>query len=403
MSEMPKKDGKQRLAAWGHLAALVLGAILLLLLFPPRSCRETASLRYAFDRAPVTRTLDPVMTTRATVTVVPNAGMRVSREEAAERALAAIERVAELMGPAGEKSDIRRFNEAAPGEWVAVDPLTWRVLEEARRFHILSGGAFDITVGPLMKSYAWSLREEEALPSPERIAKARETVGMEKVKFAREGMRVAPARAGMRLDLGAIAKGFAVDQAIASLKADGVADALVEVGGEVRAIGRAPIRGAAQTVGADGEEAPTRPWRVGVRDPRGAEVLTQFELPGDRAVATSGDYAKYFEIDGERYSHIVDPRTGRPRRGGLISVTVVVPGSCLRADALATTVSVTGLEEGRALLQTFPGVEYCLVDATGGVQCSPGLQPPTSDTTEPAAEDDADEPQELRRADDADP
>lgn len=253
----------------------------------------------------------------------------------AELAEEAVKRVAELMSPVGDASDVARLNRAAPGEWVEVNPLTWRVVMEALRWHRLSGGAFDPTIGPVKRLFRFEQNEASVFPSDAALAAAREAVGADKLLFEREGMRLSWAREGMRLDLGAIAKGFGADRAAEVLLRNGVKNALVDIGGELRVLGGREDGGG---------------WRAGVKSPRSEEILERLELT-DCGVATSGDYERYFTYKGKRYEHIIDPRTGMPLSGGPASVTVIHPGSCMAADALATTLCVLGAEKGKEFIE----------------------------------------------------
>lgn len=271
--------------------------------------------------------------------IVPRAsGAAESAGRLAELALAEVRRVNDLMSPFGEDSDVRRLNEAGAGEWIRVDPLTWTVVMEALRWHRLSGGAFDPTIGPLKRLFDFNQGELASWPEEGEIAVAREKVGAEKLLFEREGMRLSWAVDGMRLDLGAIAKGFAADRAAEALMRHGAVNALVDIGGELRVLGMKP-----------GE--PPAEWQAGIRDPRdGSGILERLSLM-DAAVATSGNYERFFTFAGKKYEHIIDPRKGLPLSEGPSSVTAVHPESCLAADALATTMSVLGVEAGEAFLR----------------------------------------------------
>lgn len=277
-----------------------------------------------------------VMNTRARV-VVPEGTSNVSPARLADMAEAAIREVDRLMGPFGEESDVRRLNEAAAGEWVEVSPATWTVVMDALRWHRLSGGAFDPTIGPVKRLFRFDGDEMIAWPDGEKLAEARSNVGADKLLFEREGMRLSWQKTGMRLDLGAVAKGYSVDRAVEALLREGVAAALVDVGGEIRVVG-----------GKDG--AGGKPWRTGVRNPRKDDILDVVEMTGG-AIATSGDYENYFFFEGKRYQHIIDPRTGSPLAGAPASVTVRHPDSCMAADALATTLVVLGPESGAKFLE----------------------------------------------------
>lgn len=303
-----------------------------------------------------------VMGTDAHVTVYPSVELDVPSEKAVEDAFAAMDRVERLMSPFIPSSGVSAMNNAKPGEWVAVDPALWGVMMQSLRLHRLSEGAFDVTVGPLLQLYDYKTKRMDSLPSDESIADALTRVGSDKILWKREGMRLALPVKGMRVDLGAIAKGYAVDLAMEALRQNGVKNAMVEAGGEVRLIGNVPIpdpaANARQEVGTSGSTAveekdkpSTRKWRVGIKHPRSAmELVRELEL-SDCAVATSGDYEKFLEIDGTRYSHIIDPRTGKPLAGGVVSATVIHPESCLMADGLATTFSVLGVEGTQVFLE----------------------------------------------------
>jgi thiamine biosynthesis lipoprotein len=250
----------------------------------------------------------------------------------ADLAEKAVREVDALMSPFGGDSDVRRLNGAPAGVWVEVNPLTWRVVMEALRWHRLSEGAFDPTIGPVKGLFQFNRTEVDSWPDAQALAEARERVGAKKLLFDREGMRLSWERDGMILDLGAIAKGFAVDRAAEVIAAQGVKNAIIDVGGELRLLGQKP-----------GD--PPAPWRAGIRHPRdGGRMLETLELSG-QAVATSGDYENFFVYRGRRYEHIIDPRSGLPLAGGAASVTVIHPQSCLAADAMATTLCVLGPDQ----------------------------------------------------------
>ncbi|MCL2001129.1 MAG: FAD:protein FMN transferase [Planctomycetes bacterium] len=288
------------------------------------------------DSSPATREFE-TMRTYARVVVPEAPGSALSPKELAALAEKDIREINDLMGPVGEFSDVRRLNQTPAGIWVEVNPLTWNVVMEALRWHRLSGGAFDPTIGPIKRLFKFDTSETGDWPTEEELAQAREKSGADKLLFEREGMRLAWKVDGMLLDLGAIAKGYAADRAAETLLANGVRNALIDVGGELRLIGRKP------------ENTPV-PWRAGVRDPRDGDVFETLEL-SDAAVATSGDYENYFIYQGRRYFHIIDPRTGLPLAEGAAGVTVVHPGSCLAADALATTMCVLGPEAGESFIR----------------------------------------------------
>ncbi len=287
-----------------------------------RIWRDTSGVKHDFE----------VMRTYARITIPEGEGFDLSPAELAREAEKAVRRVNDLMSPRGEASDIARLNSLAANEWREVDPLTWTVVMEALRWNRLTDGAFDPTIGPVKRLFRFDREETEKWPGEGELRQAKSRVGADKILFNREGMRLAFSQSGMTLDLGAIAKCFAVDQAAEVLIAHGVKNAVVDIGGELRVIGQKPGN-------------PPAPWRTGIRNPRGDEPLEELPL-ADAAVATSGDYENYFIYKGKRYEHIIDPRTGLPLAEGTASVTVVHPASCLAADALATSLCVLGPKAG---------------------------------------------------------
>jgi thiamine biosynthesis lipoprotein len=246
-----------------------------------------------------------------------------------------LERINDLMSPWREDSELSRFNRWTSGDWFEVSSETARVMIEALRVARLTEGALDITVGPLVELWNFGPnRGEFTLPTDEEIFAI-----MARVGYARLEVRDAPPAARKRrgdlvVDLSAIAKGYGVDEVAALLERGGVQDYMVEIGGEIRT---------------RGTKADGTPWTVGIETPEPGRrsVLKALKL-GDAGMATSGDYRNYHERDGKRYSHMIDPRTGRPIEHRLASVSVVA-GDCMHADAMATALMILGPEDGYRL------------------------------------------------------
>jgi thiamine biosynthesis lipoprotein len=248
------------------------------------------------------------------------------------------------------ESELSRFNASDSVDWFDVSADTLLVIEEALRVSRLSGGAFDVTVGPLVDVWGFGPQGEPRRPLPETIAAALDTVGFQRLETRATPPSIRKRIPTLRLDLSAIAKGFAVDEVTRLLQAEGVRDFLVEVGGELRASGRNHA----------GE-----PWRVAMDQPRPGEhpALGLLHL-ADCAVATSGDTLSSFVEDGRRYSHIIDPRTGRSVSTGVASATVL-SASAMEADAFATTLMVLPPEEGLRLAER-EGLEARILVRAGG-------------------------------------
>jgi len=228
-------------------------------------------------------------------------------------------------------SEISRLNASPPGRYrVSAELMT--VLEAAAAVWRASGGAFDVTVGPLVGLWGFGPHAARGEPAPAALAAARERVGMQWLVLHPDTLEVERLRA-VELDLSAIAKGHGVDQVAARLQALGYRNYLVEVGGEVRVSGRNP----------EG-----LPWRLGIERPSSLErrIARRMVLPAG-GVATSGDYRNFVITEGGRRSHTIDPRSGAPVRHALASVTVVAP-SAMWADAWATALNVLGPDEGMA-------------------------------------------------------
>ena len=272
------------------------------------------------------------------------------QETADKAAQAAFARVAELDGIMSDykpASELRQLCDKAGGEPVKVSDDLWTVLERAQEVAKRSDGAFDVTVGPIV--HLWRLaRRTRELPYAEDLAKAKALVGYKKMTLDPKEHTVQLAKAGMRLDLGGIAKGYAADQALALLKKRGLTRALVAAGGDI-AVGDAPADAAAWTIGI----AP-------VVDPESKPK--KYLLLTNAAVSTSGDAEQYVEIGGKRYSHIVDPKTGIGLVGRM-TVTVVAPNG-LWSDPLTKVVAVLGPEKGFPLIEQTKGVSGYVVRKT---------------------------------------
>lgn len=254
-------------------------------------------------------------------------------ERARAAARAAFDRIAaleDIMSDYRPESEVRRL-ERRPGSWVRVSEELFHVLARATEIAEATDGAFDVTVGPLVGLWR-EARRSARLPAIAALDSARALVGWRRVGLDSAGRRVRLATPGMRLDLGGIAKGYIVQQAVATLRARGCARALVEAGGDI-AVGEAPP-------GARG-------WRVEV--PTGDSVVRRRASALTNAViATSGASAQFVEVNGRRYSHVVDPRTGVGLTNGLHATVIAADGAV--ADALATALTVLGVgAEGRAV------------------------------------------------------
>ena len=246
-----------------------------------------------------------------------------------------IKRIENILSKYREDSDVSLLNKS--GSIMPSQELFF-IVNKAKEFWQLSNGAFDITVAPLMDLWGFTNRQFR-LPGEQEIKNTLKLIGSDKIILNEKKKELTFKEKGMKIDLGAIAKGYAVDCAVEKLKKAGIKSALINAGGDIYCLG----------------DKDGKPWQVAIQNPRGKGFVKNLELK-DRAVATSGDYEQFFETGGKRYSHIFNPKTGRPSEEKVISVTVVA-NDCLTADALATTIFVLGRQKAAELLKKFPGVE----------------------------------------------
>ena len=253
-------------------------------------------------------------------------------------------------------SDVLRVNAEAGHVPVKVSPETLEVLQTARQVSEWTGGKFDVTFGALTGLWKFDHDQDNQIPRPADVRARLPDVDFAAVTLDADQGTVYLQRPGIRLHLGGIGKGYAIDRAAAILRADGISDFLIQSGGDLYAGGR---RG-------------DRPWRAGIRDPRGPvdRIFAAMNV-GDETFSTSGDYERYFIRDGRRYHHILDPDEGAPARG-CRSVTIVARQAIL-ADALSTGVFVLGPQAGMALIEKLPDVEGVIVTDGNAVLVSSGL------------------------------
>ena len=237
------------------------------------------------------------------------------------------------------------------------DPAVMPVIQEANRLARLSGDLFNPTIGKLVT--LWGFHDNAlpigTLPDSQAIAALVAQAPAAADVVIHDGM-VSNSNPAVQYDLGAFAKGYAIDRIMERLRALGIENAILNAGGDLRAIGRHG----------------NRPWRVGIRHPRQEGILGSIEIEGDASIFTSGDYERFFEVDGTRYHHIIDPRSGYPA-DTVISVTVI-HGSAATADAAATALFVAGPDHWTRVARSM-GVDLVMLVDTGGlVHMTPGMQ-----------------------------
>ena len=256
-----------------------------------------------------------------------------------------IENIANKFSPASEISRLNKNGE------IKASPDFLNLIKESKKYYALSGGAFDITVSPLVDTWKNKIKEalekksENLLPAEDELGDKLTLVGSDKIFINQKESLVKFTQSGMSIDLGGIAKGYAVDKAVLRLKALGINSCLINAGGNIYCLGK---KG-------------KRKWHIGIQHPRNPGKLLFYLDLENQAVATSGDYEQYFMLAGKRYSHIINPETGYPVDNGLASVTIITKYATT-ADILSTTVFVLGKEKGQALLEKIANTEYRIIE-----------------------------------------
>ena len=291
-------------------------------------------LSTACEQAPpdtTVRVTGSTMGTSYELKLVPDPGQTIPAD-IKTRADELLARVNQRMSTYDPDSELSRFNRNPSTDWIAVSPELLYVVAEGLRIGELTNGAFDITVGPLVNLWGFGPEpRRDRVPSDAAIARARERVGYWRLHVREEPPALKKDRADLYVDLSALAKGYGVDQLAALVEASGIHNYLVSISGDLRAKGR---------------NGQGQPWTVAIEQPiPGQRSVERLIRVSDHGVSTAGDYRNFFEQDGQRYSHIINPHTGRPVPQTLVSVTVVSDLD-MEADAADTALMAAGADYG---------------------------------------------------------
>lgn len=278
-------------------------------------------------------------------------------EEALQGVLKEMRRLERILSRHLEESDVFRLNQKAGISPQVVEEETMELLLLARQYGALTGGAFDITIAPLLSLWGFG-EQKQQVPASWEVEALLPLVDYSLLLLDEEAMTAYLPQEGMAIDLGGVAKGFIVDQGIRYLKEQGMERALISAGGDIRVFGGRP----------DGT-----PWRIGIRDPFGAldSYLENILLIETGSVDTSGNYERFFVEDGVNYHHILDPTTGYPARG-LVSTTILSASSAV-ADILSTALFVLGIHGGMDLITSLEDVEALIITEENQHFLSPGF------------------------------
>jgi len=304
---------------------------------------------------------DPVVVKRAQMQMGTLVSITVvARNEAVAHAAATagfaeIRRLEELLSTWISTSELSRVNASAGIKPIHVSTDTLAVVHRAMQAAEMTDGGFNIAIGPAVE--AWSVTDGQRIPEESELDALRPLVDLQAVHVDVREQTIYLDKAGMRIDVGGIGKGYAADQAVEALRRAGAIAGVVALSGDIKTFGRMP----------GGKKFP-----VGIQHPRkDGSILAWIDLE-DEAISTAGDYERFFERDGVRYHHILDPRTLQPARS-CQSVTVVAREG-IWADGLDTGIFVMGVELGMQLVEALPDVEAIIVDAEGHVHVSSGLR-----------------------------
>jgi len=274
-------------------------------------------------------------------------------------------RIDTLMSPYKPESELTTINAKASQQAVKIGTELFSLIERSNKLSELSNGAFDITFASI--GYQYDYRKSQK-PSDQQIQTQLDRINYRHIILDKKASTVRFAKQGVRIDLGGIAKGYAVDNGIRILQDCGIKQALISAGGDSRIMG----------------DRKGRPWMTGIRDPRKKDKSVVVIPLSDTAISTSGDYERYFIKDGVRHHHILSPKTGKSV-STTRSVTVLGPDA-VTTDGLSTTLFVLGAVKGLALAERLEGIDAVIIDATGRIHYSSGLMPPQqSKTTNPSA------------------
>ncbi len=295
---------------------------------------STCVLLTACEQAPpdpTTLITGSTMGTSYELKLVPNPGQTIPAD-IKTRADELLARVNKQMSTYDPDSELSRFNRNPSTDWITVSRELYRVTAEGLRISELTSGAYDITVGPLVNLWGFGPEpRRDQVPSDQAIAQARERVGYRRLHTREEPPALKKDRADLYVDLSSVAKGYGVDQLAELVEASGIHNYLVSISGDLRA---------------KGHNGKGQPWTVAIERPvPGQRAVERLIRIGDHGVSTAGDYRNYFEQNGQRYSHIINPRTGRPVPQTLVSVTVISDLD-MEADATDTALMAAGPDFG---------------------------------------------------------
>ncbi|HHV62587.1 MAG TPA: FAD:protein FMN transferase [Firmicutes bacterium] len=327
-------------------------------LFTLLALAVSVRLGNADDSSPAGNSNEPVTETRFMMgTVVTMKAYGPGAAAAVKEGFARVKELENKVSINIQASEISRVNDEAGLRPVRVSKDAFDIAQSALKYAALTSGKFDPTIGPVVK--LWGIGTDHVrVPDPGILAAKRSLVNYKDVSLDSNQRSIMLKRRGMMLDFGGIAKGYAADEVARIFREKGVKSAYVDLGGNILVVGSRP----------DG-----RPWRIAIQDPRKERGFYVAVIQArDKSIVTSGDYERYFEVNGKRYHHIFDPATGWPSNSGIMSATIISDRS-IDGDALSTSVFILGPEKGLELVNRLPGIEAVVITTDRRILVSKGL------------------------------
>ncbi len=282
------------------------------------------------------------------VTIPLNGVSSATAKYAADESKARVSLIDKTLSIFDKNSAVSIINNDLAKKGCEVDPDLYLLIKRCKEYYTLTGGAFDITVEPLVEAWGFGPARKKAA-QPKEVEDILKHVGMNKITFDDKTRTVYFKDPRMRIDFGGVAPGYAADEVAKILKRHGIRSVIINIGGEIYCLG---------------SNSAARKWVVGIRHPDDKNKIIATLNIEDKAISTSGDYENFYIYGGKEYSHIIDPRTGSIARNSLRSVTILAD-DCTTADALATAVFVLGEDNGMKLINKLPGIEAFLVIKDG--------------------------------------
>src|SRR3990170_1032827 len=278
-------------------------------------------------------------------------------ENGVSKAFEEMEKLDRSMNYFDDASELSKINRTADKKKMKVSKALLDIISLSKMYEKKTGGAFNIAIGPVMD--LWSFGEKENVPTSKELESRLSLVDMEGLKTEPENSTLWFEKKGMKLDLGGVAKGYAVDKAVKVLKSSGISQALISAGSSTTVIDSKPGQ---------------RGWKIGIKHPRkkGDTILGTLLLK-NKNISTSGDYQQFFKRDHKRYHHILDPKTGQPAEG-IISATIITSRHAAEADILSTAIFVMGYQLGIKFLDQHKDLEGIIVTSDGKIHLSSGLK-----------------------------